>query len=97
MFKVYKGIAPEVIMDLFKVSESRTTRAGSQFIRTDDKTVFFGEMSLSSFGPIVWNEMLPEDLKNCEDLSSFKSKIKSWIPNCRCRLCREYIQGLGFV
>ena len=97
MFKVYHGIAPEVMCDLFSISESSTTRTGRKFVRKENKTVFFGKMSLSSFGPIVWNEMLPESLKQCESLLIFKSKIKNWDPQCKCRLCRNYVHSVGFV
>ena len=47
---------------------------------------------------IVWNNMLPERLKVCSSLSEFKNAIKSWIhENCTCRLCKHYVQGLGFI
>ena len=97
MFKVYHGIAPEVISDLFTIAESNVTRTGRHFVRNGDITVFHGEMSLSSFGPIVWNEMLPDLYKQCEDLSTFKRVIKNWMPKCNCRLCRVLIRDLGFV
>ena len=96
MFKVYHGIAPEVIRDLFSIAESEITRRERHFIRNDDVNVFHGEMSLSSFGPIVWNDMLPHVYKQCEDLLTFKRIIKNWKSNCSCRLCREYIRDLGF-
>ena len=60
-------------------------------------TVFNGDMSLSSFGLVVWNEMLPDSYKQCEDLSTFKRVIKNWVPECNCRLCKYFIKDLGFV
>ena len=54
-----------------------------------------GDRSLRSFGPIVWNTMLPEELKVCQGLDEFKDSIKSWVPeNCPCELCKTYIAGL---
>ena len=54
--------------------------------------------ALRGFGPIIWNEMLPESLKSSVSLESFKESIKGWIPtNCKCDLCRDYIQGVGYV
>ena len=55
-------------------------------------------MGYINFGPIVWNTMVPDDLKQCESLDSFKDSIKSWRPdNCVCELCKVYVQGLGYV
>ena len=65
MFKVHQGIAPDVISDLFCVAEHNATRTGNRFVCKRNKSVFFGEMSLSSFGPIVWNDMVPKSLKSC--------------------------------
>ena len=95
MYKVFHGIAPEVINDLFRIVEE--SMLGRQFVRKRDITVFHGQMSLSSFGPVVWNEMLPENIKNCENLSLFKLKIKTWHPVCKCRLCRTFVAGVGFI
>ena len=57
-----------------------------------------GDRSLRSFGPIVWNEMLPKKLKECSSLAEFKNSIKSWNPDsCRCELCKTYVLGLGYA
>ena len=54
--------------------------------------------ALRSFGPIVWNTMLPEELKTCQSLDEFKNSIKTWVPeNCPCELCKTYIVGLGYT
>ena len=54
--------------------------------------------SLGVFGPIVWNDLLPEKIKKCTTSSEFKDAIKFCIPtNCPCRLCKEYISGVGFI
>ena len=74
------------------------TRSGNIFSRPRVKTVKNGETSLQNFGPIVWNDMLPDNMKSCTSLDQFKNVIKTWVPeNCPCRLCRDYIPGLGFA
>ena len=41
---------------------------------------------------------LPENLKSCVSLESFKESIKEWIPtNCKCDLCKTYLPGVGYV
>ena len=82
--------------ELFQMRENEGA-SGVSFHQPAVKTVFKGELSLRSFGPKVWNQMLPAQLKNLEFFGEFKEKIKSWVPICNCRNCREYIQGVGFV
>ena len=42
-----------------------------------------GEGSLRWFGPIVWNNMLTENLKAMSTLEEFKTEVKKWVPeNC---------------
>ena len=60
-------------------------------------SVSYGENSVRYLGPKIWN-IIPRELKCLESLDKFKSAIKTWIPlRCPCRLCKNYIQGIGFV
>ena len=96
MFKVKNNLCPEILKNLFHLNPA--PKFGRDFFRPNVNTVFKGEGSLRSFGPIVWNNMLPEGLKSISTLQKFKSEIKGWIPdNCSCRLCKEYIKDIGFV
>ena len=73
-------------------------RSGDTFARPNVDSVKKGDRSLISFGPIVWNDMVPEKLKLCKSLDEFKCSIKTWTPdNCVCELCKTYVQGLGYV
>ena len=61
-------------------------------------TVNKGELSLRSFGPVVWDNMLPQKLKEITDLVKFKREIKEWVPdNCVCRLCKDFVPDLGYA
>ena len=98
MFKVKHGLSPPFMKEIFNYSGNcKGTRSGDTFARPNVDSVKRGDRSLGSFGPIVWNTMLPEKLKMCSTLEEFKSSIKSWVPECSCELCRTYIQGLGYV
>ena len=97
MFKVKHDLSPPFMKEIFtpKVNE-KGTRSGDTFERPNVTSVKKGDRSLRSFGPIVWNEMLPSKLKECNSLSEFKNSIKSWTPDsCRCELCKTYVLGLG--
>ena len=99
MFKVKNGLSPKIMSDIFTLREKHlNTRSKSDFLRPRIKSVKYGEQSLNNFGPIVWDTMVPDDLKNSLTLDIFSKKIKNWIPsNCPCRLCKNYVTNLGFV
>ena len=81
-----------------KLFTHNPARGKDRFLQPNVKGVTYGEKSLRSFGPIIWNQMLPESLKTCVSLESFKESIKGWVPtNCKCGLCRDYIGGVGYV
>ena len=99
MYKVKHDLCPSFIQEIFTQKENKNgTRAGDSFEVPHVDSVKKGDRSLRTFGPIVWNTMLPDKLKTCKTLDDFKNSIKSWIPeNCTCELCKTYIQGLGYV
>ena len=99
MYKVKHGLCPKMMTDLFVTNTDQVnTRGNPDFVRPRNNTVSYGQQSIRCFGPIVWDSMLPEDIKKSTNLVHFKQQIKAWIPqNCRCRLCIEYIPNLGFV
>ena len=96
MFKVVKKLGPEIMRDLFVLDLN--TKNDRIFLRPNVNSVYNGENSIRYFGPIVWDEMLPNGFESIQTLEKFKSDIKKWIPvNCPCSLCREYIGGVGVV
>ena len=98
MFKAKNHLSPSFMNEMVVQNKGPSTRMGTTFVRPKVNSVYKGDNSLRIFGPIVWNNMLPERLKVCSSLSEFKNAIKSWIPeNCTCRLCKHYVQGLGFI
>ena len=99
MFKVKNDLSPPFMKELFNHKENESgTRSGDTFERPHVDSVKKGDRSLRTFGPIVWNTMLPENLKSCKNLDEFKNSIKSWRPeNCNCELCKTYVQGVGYV
>ena len=72
-------------------------RKNNTFDRGQVHSVYHGTENLSFLGPKIW-DLVPLELKQLESLEVFKLKIKKWIPfECPCRLCRTYIQQVGFV
>ena len=62
MFKVKNGLCPELMQCLFQQKSS--PRVGQQTFHIPNvSTVFMGKLSLSYFGPVVWEKMLPDKYK----------------------------------
>ena len=88
MYKAKNKLSPEIVQNIFQQRDISTLRSEVTFIRPDINTVYNGEDSLRNFGPIVWNNMLPNNLKSETTLEKFKNNVKLWVPeNCPCRPC----------
>ena len=80
-----------------KAENSYNLRQISEFSRPMVKSVYHGTESISYLGPKKW-DILPEKLKNIDNLEHFKKKIKIWTPdNYPCRLGKVYIESVGFL
>ena len=57
-----------------------------------------GKNSIRYFGPIVWDDMVPEELKSIQTLEKFKAEVMKWVPtNCPCSLCKQFVSGVGYI
>ena len=59
-------------------------------------SVRYGTETISYIAPKLCL-LVPETIKNCDSLKSFKQKIRKWKPDCPFRLCKVYLQHVGFV
>ena len=99
MYKLISNLSPPIMNGFFKLnSDSRyNLRQISQFSRSLVRSVYHGTESISYLGPKIW-DILPDDYKTIQNLDTFKIKIKKWKPeNCPCRLCKVYIDRVGFL
>ena len=61
------------------------------------KSVYHGSESIFYLGPKIW-EIVPKMIKETNSFNSFKIKIRKWVTqSCLCRLCEQYISGVGFL
>ena len=95
MFKVKNDLSPEIMKDIFQFNTN--PRCKKTFVIPKVNTEYMGKLSLRYFGPVVWEIMLPDNYKAMTSIDTFKEAIKKWIPNCKCRLCKNYVPKLGFV
>ena len=92
MYKVKNGLSPDIMANLFTLKD----RGKGDFVIPKVKTVNRGVETIRYRGPLTW-DIVPEDIRKSESLSIFKNKIKEWKPtNCTCRLCKDYIPGVGY-
>ena len=98
LYKVENNMDPEIVNEVFqKRTSSYNLRANSSFFTRPVHSVYNGTESRSFLGPKIW-ELEPEDAKQSKSLEVFKNKIKKWVPSrCPCRLCRVYLQNIGFI
>ena len=72
-------------------------RVRPEFESFNIRTVYNGSETISYGGPKIWS-LVPNHIKESVFLNVFKSKIKTWMPRgCTCRICKTYIQGVGFI
>ena len=99
MFKAKMKIGPSLLEDIFTLTEYNgpSLRSKSEFNRPNINTVHFGEDSLKYLGPLIW-DLIPNGIKSIGNLEQFKSEVRKWSPEkCPCRLCKNYVEGLGYV
>ena len=61
------------------------------------RTVRWGEDTLRYLGCKIW-KIVPEDIKKLTSVEQFKKQIRQWVPtNCPCRLCKIYVQNVGYM
>ena len=98
LYKVFSGQSQTIFSDLFERKNiNYNLRSQPDFVIPQVKSVYKGLNSLRYFGPIIWN-LIPGEIKNCDTLASFVSKIRQWRPNaCPCRICKNFIPNVGFI
>ena len=98
IYKVLHGFSPPILNDIFvPVSHPYNFRRNDTLQRRRVNSVRHGTESISFLGPKIW-DLVPSDIKLSQSLSIFKRKIKKWVPlQCPCRLCKIYLQDVGFI
>ena len=86
IFKTLTDLNPSFMKDIFHFSPYCSHKKRDIFVHPRN-TVTYGDKSLKSFGPHIWNS-LPEQIKTTTSISIFKNFMKSWFgPKCKCKMC----------
>ena len=93
MYKVKRNLCPKPFQDLF----TPTLRGNNEWLIPKVNTVNNGIETIRYRGPMTWM-LVPEEIKESKSISMFKEKIRKWKPvGCTCRLCKIYINDLGYL
>ena len=74
LFKVINRQGADIVWDLFTFNKDK--RVEKTFCRPNVNTVSYGEQSIRYFGTVVWDSMVPPELKSITSLDKFKSEIE---------------------
>ena len=98
IFKTKNGLNPVIMKDVFNFKNlAYNFRNAETLNRTNVSSVKYGTETITSLGAKIW-KILPDGYKELTSLSTFKSKIKNWeTDKCPCKLCKTYIQRVGFI
>ena len=98
MYKAKNNLSPMLMKEIFtdRNYSGPNLRSQTDYELPRANTVK-GQETLRFLGPKIW-EIIPLSTKESSSLNIFKNKIKNWTPeNCPCKLCKVYVQGVGFV
>ena len=99
MFKVSNGLSVQLVSENFHFAENHynfRNQSGTKFKVDHVKTETYGKQSVSYLGPKILN-FIPQKIKDVTTLAAFKTKKKRWKHIVSCRICRIYIQRVGFM
>ena len=84
--------------NIFKVNQTvpYNLRKRNAVHSRNPSSLRYGTETISYIAPKIWTRV-PKTTKNCDSLKSFKQKIGKWKPDCPRRLCKAYLQHVGFV
>ena len=98
IYKDSHALSPAIMGKVFKINRilPYNLRTQNDFSSRVPKTAKYRTETISFLAPKVW-ALVPEKLKECSCLETFKSKIRKWKPGCPCRLCKTYLQHVEFL
>ena len=93
MYKVKHNLSTKPFQDLF----TPAIRGENDWVLPKVIGVNKGLETLRFLGPKTWG-LVPRELKASKNLFTFKENVKKWKPlGCKCRLCKIYVNNLGYL
>ena len=98
LFKIKYDLAPPIMDSLLNRRTIHYNFRNLQEFQSERKrTVFYGLETISYRAPQLWT-ILPEEFKQRNTISLFKSDVRQWICNEHpCRLCKVFVPNLELI
>ena len=98
VYKIVNSIAPPIMNSLFQFRCNTNKIRNFQEIHTENRTTDrYGTETVKYRASFLWANLQTKYI-NAKSPDEFKSKIKAWKCDfCQCRLCKKYVQNLGFI
>ena len=97
IYKYLHGLSPAIMGDIIKFNKppAYNLRTRQELYSRNPKTVRYRTETISFLAPKIW-AIVPQNIKNCTSLLSFKINIRTWKPDCPCRLCKWFFETCWF-
>ena len=98
IYKFLHGLSPAITGYIIKLSRPPTynLRTRQELYRRNPKTVRYGTETISFLDPKI-GAIVPQNIRNCTSLTSFKINIRKWKPDWPCHLCKCFLKHVGFI
>ena len=98
MYKNNHGLSPPIMNEVFTLGKNKCNlRNFNLFYCSNKHTVKYGTETISFRGPKKWSS-LSSEIKESPSILILETLIKAFdMVKCPCRLCKKYIQSLGFI
>ena len=97
-FTVKNNLSNRIMCDIFETRNlDYNLRSQINHIRPRVNSSSFGLISIKYLCTKI-THIVPYDIKSVGNLNLFQKKIKNWeLKGCNCRLCKQYLHGVGYV
>ena len=98
IYKFLNGLSPPIMNDALMIRDNIYNLRNFQCLySTSKKAVKYETETVTYRGPQIRN-LVPEETKNASSFDIFKKEIRKWKgKKCPCRICKSYIQHVGFI
>ena len=95
-YKALNDLSSTLMSQLFRAKERKyNLRKDNAIVSHIPHSTNYGLNTISHLAPKIW-EIIPNEIKSCKPLNSFKAKINMWVPtNCPYNRCRPYVHNVG--
>ena len=97
-YKFSNGLSSPIMYDAFIIRNNKYILRNFQCLySTNKRTRKYRTETVTYRGPRIWN-LVPEKTKNASFFDIFNKEIENWEgEKCPCRICKTYIQHVGFT